>query len=895
MRRAALSLHRRLPQCRRVSSSGLFSLPYLATPASFPRAAAAAARACAPHVAAVCAFGSPPPPPAPPPPPVTPAAAVEVLRRLDAVSDTLCRVLDAAEAARSLSGSPHWRRSAEAAHGALSEYMYSLNGAVPLHGALVRVTGCARTMGALGGERRAVAAALRAEFERDGIGRPAAARARVAALQAETAQLSGEFCARAAGGAPAIVVLPRAALAELPPEALAAQPAGALAAGGGASVRLFAEPTLVAHGLRRSPRAEVRAALLRAAHGERRDNVETLEQLRRARRALAAAAGARSYADMVCGGGSRIAGGAHGAVDFLRKLARALLPYAAGECAALCGRAAAAAAASASAHAAAAAPPPPPLPPRDVRGAAAAAPHPLLALGRGASGGAPPVRALEAALCAHAGVRLEPWDVPFFSAAAGGAGDGAAAAAAAASEYLPLSAALRGLAEVMARVFGVRMARAALEPGEGWAGERGGGAEGLLRFDLASEGADGAPLGTLYLDAFSRAEKAGGAAHYVVRCGKRRHEFDGALDGELRRGGGAEGARGTGEAPPPPPPPPAGDGASGASSWQLPIVVLALNFAPPAGGLREWGAGGAGADAALRRALLSPGEAETLFHEWGHAVHSLLSRTEFQHLSGTRGALDFVEVPSHLFEHWAREWGAVAVWAAHWETGAPLPRGVWARVEAARARARASELLQMTAHALFDLALFASGDVVAAVLRGPPLGEGEARALAAAAAAGAPPALLPGTCVRGVELALSGGRGSPPQGGGGGAEEEEEEEEEEGVPSTALLQAVQERYVVAPSLPGSAWHGGFTHVCTYGAGFYSYLFASVISAALWQRHFAADPFCARAGELLRRELLAHGGAKEPAAMLRECLGADHASLLPLLRELEAPREGGGLM
>jgi intermediate peptidase len=838
------------------SPAGLFSQPFLQGPASFSLAAAAAARTCGPHVAAVSALGSPPAPA----PAVTRASAVEVLRRLDAISDALCRVLDAAEAARSLCASPAWRSAAEGAHGVLSEFMFSLNGHVPLHGALVRVTECAPVMRALSEERAAVAAALRAEFERDGIGRPRGAREAVAVLQAETARLAAEFAARAAGGAPAPVDVPRAAAEELPAGALAGQPAGARSGAGG-TVRLLADPCLVAFALRRSPRAALRAALLRASHAERVDNVETLEALRRARGALARAAGARSYADMACG--DRLAGGAEGAVDFLRRFARALLPHAAAEVAAL-SRAKAAVAVA---------------PPREAwalqweeaeeRAAAAAAVgthpgDPLLLLGRG-GGGAPPVRALQAALCTRAGAPLQPWDVHYFSARLGG-GDGdsdaTAAAAADAAPYLSLAAALGGLRDVMRRVFGVAMERVAFAPGEGWAG-RGDDGEGLLRFDLRDGDARGPLLGTLYLDPFERDAKAGGAAHYVVRCGKQRHGFDGAFDAELRTGGGA------------------GTGDGGGGEWQLPVVVLALNFAPPAGGLGGWGdgGGGGGADAALRRTLLNPSDAETLFHEWGHAAHSLLSRTEFQHLSGTRGALDFVEVPSHLFEHWAREWGAVRAWAAHWETGAPLPRRVWARVEAARARGRATELLQMTAHALFDLALFASRDVVALILEGPPLSLEEAHTLAAVVAAappGAPPPPpLPGTCLRGVELCGSAAAGSARSSGGGSGE----------LPSTALLQAVQERYLVAPPLPGSAWHGGFTHVCTYGAGFYSYLFATVISAALWQRLFAGDPFCSRGGALLRRELLEHGGAKNPAAMLRACLGEDHASLLPLLHEL----------
>lgn len=52
---------------------------------------------------------------------------------------------------------------------------------------------------------------------------------------------------------------------------------------------------------------------------------------------------------------------------------------------------------------------------------------------------------------------------------------------------------------------------------------------------------------------------------------------------------------------------------------------------------------------------LTPVAAATFMHEIGHCVHSLLSRTQFQHLSGTRGVVDFVELPSHLFEHYVMD------------------------------------------------------------------------------------------------------------------------------------------------------------------------------------------------------------------------------------------------
>ena len=64
---------------------------------------------------------------------------------------------------------------------------------------------------------------------------------------------------------------------------------------------------------------------------------------------------------------------------------------------------------------------------------------------------------------------------------------------------------------------------------------------------------------------------------------------------------------------------------------------------------------------------------ETLYHEWGHALHSLFSRTIFQHLSGTRGAVDFVEVPSHLFEYFARSPKIIQQWARHHRTGQKPP------------------------------------------------------------------------------------------------------------------------------------------------------------------------------------------------------------------------------
>lgn len=65
--------------------------------------------------------------------------------------------------------------------------------------------------------------------------------------------------------------------------------------------------------------------------------------------------------------------------------------------------------------------------------------------------------------------------------------------------------------------------------------------------------------------------------------------------------------------------------------------------------------------------------AVTFMHEIGHALHSLLSETSLQHLSGTRGTVDFVEFPSHLFEHFVLDPQCLALYASHAQTRAPMP------------------------------------------------------------------------------------------------------------------------------------------------------------------------------------------------------------------------------
>ena len=96
-------------------------------------------------------------------------------------------------------------------------------------------------------------------------------------------------------------------------------------------------------------------------------------------------------------------------------------------------------------------------------------------------------------------------------------------------------------------------------------------------------------------------------------------------------------------------------------TYQLPIVVVSLNF-------QVYGRG--------QKIKLTFEQAKTLFHEFGHAIHSISGRTDFQHVSGTRCQTDIAEVPSILNEHFFEDDRVVQTWAKS-DNGAPIPLDLW--------------------------------------------------------------------------------------------------------------------------------------------------------------------------------------------------------------------------
>lgn len=105
--------------------------------------------------------------------------------------------------------------------------------------------------------------------------------------------------------------------------------------------------------------------------------------------------------------------------------------------------------------------------------------------------------------------------------------------------------------------------------------------------------------------------------------------------------------------------------------------------------------------------LLSFDDVRTLFHEFGHGLHGLLSDVEYERLAGTQVLRDFVELPSQLYEHWMAEPQVLKKFARHWQTDESLPDALLAKLQAARQFGQGYETLRYTASAIVDMAAHA--------------------------------------------------------------------------------------------------------------------------------------------------------------------------------------------
>jgi peptidyl-dipeptidase Dcp len=163
-------------------------------------------------------------------------------------------------------------------------------------------------------------------------------------------------------------------------------------------------------------------------------------------------------------------------------------------------------------------------------------------------------------------------------------------------------------------------------------------------------GSDGSQIGVFFGDYFARPSKRGGAWMTSLRDQEK-------LAGDIR-----------------------------------PLVVNVCNFNKGSGG---------------EPTLLSFEDARTLFHEFGHALHGLLSAVTYPKISGTNVAADFVELPSQLYEHWLEQPDVLRRFARHYKTDAPMPEDLLQRLIAARNFDQGFATVEYVASAMVDLDLHA--------------------------------------------------------------------------------------------------------------------------------------------------------------------------------------------
>ncbi len=119
-----------------------------------------------------------------------------------------------------------------------------------------------------------------------------------------------------------------------------------------------------------------------------------------------------------------------------------------------------------------------------------------------------------------------------------------------------------------------------------------------------------------------------------------------------------------------------------------PLVINVCNFAKGADG---------------QPSLLSPDDARTLFHEFGHGLHGMLSDVTYPSISGTSVFTDFVELPSQLYEHWQEQPEVLRQFARHYQSGEPLPDDLLKRFIAARKFNQGFATVEFVSSALIDL------------------------------------------------------------------------------------------------------------------------------------------------------------------------------------------------
>lgn len=229
--------------------------------------------------------------------------------------------------------------------------------------------------------------------------------------------------------------------------------------------------------------------------------------------------------------------------------------------------------------------------------------------------------------------------------------------------------------------------------------------------------------------------------------------------------------------------------------WEPHLALIAANVSPPEG---------------ARPALLTHREVETVFHEFGHMLHHMLSRVEVPSLGATHVPADWVELPSQIMENWTWERPALDLFARHWQSGEAIPQELFDKMQAARTFMAAHFQMRQLSFGTVDLDLHVAYD--------PAAGEDPVERAKA----------VLGRFVHRPEFA-------------------------------------DDHFITSFS---HIFSGG------YAAGYYSYLWSEVLDADAFSRFEREGLFSAEAGRAFVDTVLSRGDDTDPDELFREFMGRD---------------------
>lgn len=339
------------------------------------------------------------------------------------------------------------------------------------------------------------------------------------------------------------------------------------------------------------------------------------------------------------------------------------------------------------------------------------------------------------------------------------------------SKYFSLGTVVSGLSKLFYSIYGIKLVPQKLKPGEVWSND-------VRRFNAINDQNEN--IGIIYLDLFQRKGKTPHPAHFTVCCSRRLHENE--LNPNDPFNLKTFPTTKTIETV-----------SLNDKTYQLPIISLVCNYNVN------------GNESGL--VFLTLDQIATLFHEMGHAIHSMLGRTELHNVSGTRCQTDFVELPSILHETFARDERVLSVIGKHYKTNKQVPIQLLKNHLHSEKTLKYCETFGQVKMALLDQIYHGATD-----------------------------SKINDERFNVIDLYHE-------------------------LESNLLFLADTE----------STWPGKFGHLYSYGALYYSYLFDRAIASKIWEKLFKENPFSRESGEIFKNEVLRWGGSRDPWVCLSKTL------------------------